>query len=118
MSRTVVEIQPPKPFREMTPRELMAFRDEWEPKGNCYRGDPDIFFPREGGVPEPAKTICEGGMLDGEQHDMIPDGIKMEIQTCPVKNTCLVWARLTKQPNGIWGGVRFDRPSPKKGKKK
>jgi hypothetical protein len=104
MSRkTPLEVIPDKPFSEMSDQELYSFRDEWQHLGNCYKKPrlTDIMFASPGFDEENAKNICNGGKVT-------IDGVTADVPECKVRKTCLIWARLTKQPGGIWGGKRFD----------
>lgn len=63
---------------------LWAPRPEWMARAACRGLDTDMFFPRRGGDPEPAKRVCA---------------------TCPVAEDCLDWALETGQRGGIFGGL-------------
>ena len=56
----------------------------WADFGRCVGVDPDVFFPRRGQDPAPAKSLC---------------------RQCPVRSDCLEWALETNQKHGIWGGM-------------
>lgn len=50
----------------------------------CAQVDGELFFPKEGGRPGPAKTMCA---------------------SCPARIPCLAWALTNREPFGIWGGL-------------
>ncbi|MEO6123428.1 MAG: WhiB family transcriptional regulator [Ilumatobacteraceae bacterium] len=56
----------------------------WADFGRCVGVDPDVFFPRRGHDPAPAKSLC---------------------RQCAVRSQCLEWALDTNQKHGIWGGM-------------
>ena len=56
----------------------------WAEAGRCAGVDPDVFFPRRGDDPGPAKAFC---------------------RACPVRSECLSWALESNQKHGIWGGM-------------
>lgn len=57
---------------------------EWMHWANCRDTDPEVFWPVEGGSPEPAKRICA---------------------RCPVESECLDWALSNDEYMGVWGGM-------------
>ncbi len=62
------------------PRTDTAWRDE----AACRGLDTDVFFPLTDEEAEEAKAICA---------------------TCPVREECLEYALLTRQDDGVWGGL-------------
>lgn len=56
----------------------------WADFGRCVGVDPDLFFPRRGQNPAPAKALC---------------------RQCSVRSQCLEWALATNQKHGIWGAM-------------
>jgi len=58
----------------------------WRRRAACARRgvDPELFFPEQGGRPEPAKRICA---------------------RCPVRAACLDDALATRDEYGIRGGM-------------
>lgn len=56
----------------------------WGQLGNCVGVNQDLFFPRRGDDPSPAKALC---------------------RACPVRTDCLSYALETNQKFGIWGGM-------------
>jgi WhiB family redox-sensing transcriptional regulator len=59
-------------------------RPAWMGSALCTQTDPDMFFPEQGGSPEPAKRICD---------------------VCPVTNQCLTYALVNGFNVGVWGGL-------------
>jgi WhiB family redox-sensing transcriptional regulator len=59
----------------------------WRHFAACRSADPELFFPVtvSGRQVEEAKAICAG---------------------CSVRSQCLMFATLTSQEHGIWGGLR------------
>jgi WhiB family redox-sensing transcriptional regulator len=62
------------------PRTDTAWRDE----AACRGFETEIFFPITDEDAGPAKAICA---------------------TCPVREACLEFALVTRQEDGIWGGL-------------
>jgi WhiB family redox-sensing transcriptional regulator len=63
---------------------------DWQQRGACRATGGDLFFAPPGERPtarmrreSAAKQICA---------------------TCPVQQTCLQWALVTREPYGVWGG--------------
>lgn len=56
----------------------------WADQARCEREDPDLFFPKKGESPKPAKKLCS---------------------ECPVCKKCLDWAISTNEEFGIRGGL-------------
>jgi len=67
-------------MRERTETLKATWRDE----AACKGLDTDIFFPASDAEAGPAKLICAG---------------------CPVRAECLEWALLSRQEDGVWGGL-------------
>lgn len=55
----------------------------WEAYGLCRQVDPELWFPKEGGSPEPAKRICA---------------------SCPVMLECRAFS-VPRELFGVWGGL-------------
>ncbi|MGH9278485.1 MAG: WhiB family transcriptional regulator [Acidimicrobiales bacterium] len=56
----------------------------WRDEAACRGLETEIFFPVTDEDAGPAKQICA---------------------SCPVRETCLEFALLTKQEDGVWGGL-------------
>lgn len=56
----------------------------WRSRAACAGVDPDIFFPRQGEPTSEAQAVC---------------------CQCPVRVECLAWALVTREKQGVWGGV-------------
>ncbi len=56
----------------------------WRDDAACKGLDTDIFFPATDAEAGPAKLVCPG---------------------CPVRSECLEWALLSRQEDGVWGGL-------------
>lgn len=56
----------------------------WRQDAACRDLDTNIFFPASDEEAGPAKEICA---------------------TCPVREECLEFALLTRQEDGVWGGM-------------
>ena len=63
-----------------TPRTDVRWRDD----AACRGIDTDVFFPVTDEEAEEAKAICA---------------------SCPVREECLEFALLTRQEDGVWGGL-------------
>lgn len=68
----------------------------WRERAACRDSDPDLFFPIGRTGPnavqvDEAKAVCAG---------------------CPVKDTCLEWARNFGPVEGIWGGTTESERGP------
>lgn len=64
----------------------LALDAEWRRRAACRGMEPDLWFPHSE-QPEdeaPAKAVCA---------------------TCPVRLDCLEFALVTRQDDGVWGGV-------------
>ena len=69
----------------------------WRGRAAC-RGSGELFFapnsddgPARGWSAEQAKAVCG---------------------SCPVRAECRAWAVLTRQQDGVWGGLDEDRAAP------
>lgn len=58
--------------------------ENWRKQAACRGLDTDIFFPPGEADAGPAKAVCA---------------------QCPVRDACLEWALVTRQEEGIWGGM-------------
>ncbi len=59
--------------------------EPWMEEGLCLQiGDPESYFPEQGGSTRPSKRVC--GM-------------------CDVKSECLEYALRNRERFGVWGGV-------------
>ncbi|HZT67812.1 MAG TPA: WhiB family transcriptional regulator [Acidimicrobiales bacterium] len=58
--------------------------DEWRQRGACLGVDPSVFFPERGEATLQAQIICA---------------------ECPVRVECLTWSIVTRERQGVWGGV-------------
>ena len=56
----------------------------WRQEAACRDLDTDLFFPVTEEEAGPAKAVCA---------------------TCPVREACLEFALLTRQDDGVWGGL-------------
>ena len=56
----------------------------WRQRAACRGVDPDIFYPSADEEAEEAKSIC---------------GV------CPVRESCLEYAILNRERDGVWGGA-------------
>ena len=56
----------------------------WRDEAACKGLDTDTFFPSSDAEAATAKLICAG---------------------CPVRSECLEWALLSRQEDGVWGGL-------------
>jgi WhiB family transcriptional regulator, redox-sensing transcriptional regulator len=56
----------------------------WRDDAACKGLETDTFFPSTDAEAGPAKLICAG---------------------CPVRAECLEWALLSRQEDGVWGGL-------------
>ena len=63
---------------------MMGRQLDWQADALCAETDPEMFMPLKGGSTVAAKRVC------GE---------------CPVRVACLDFAVVTRQPEGIWGGL-------------
>lgn len=61
-------------------------RDKWRLRAACGDSDTALFFPTENDEPAiaAAKAVCA---------------------TCPVRDKCLEFALVTRQDDGVWGGL-------------
>ena len=64
----------------INPRTDTSWRDE----AACRGLDTEVFFPLSDEEADEAKAICA---------------------TCPVREECLEFALLTRQDDGVWGGL-------------
>lgn len=64
----------------MTTRTL----ESWRQDAACRDLDPNLFFPSTDEQAVPAKAVCE---------------------SCPVREECLEYAIVTRQDDGVWGGL-------------
>jgi WhiB family transcriptional regulator, redox-sensing transcriptional regulator len=64
----------------MTNRSL----ESWRQDAACRDLDPNLFFPPSDEEAAPAKAVCA---------------------TCPVREECLEYALVTRQDDGVWGGL-------------
>lgn len=58
--------------------------NDWRQDAACRDLDTAIFFPESDGGVEAAKAVCA---------------------TCPVREACLEFALVTRQDDGVWGGL-------------
>ena len=58
--------------------------NEWRQDAACRDLDTAIFFPETDGAAAAAKAVCA---------------------TCPVREACLQFALITRQDDGVWGGL-------------
>jgi WhiB family transcriptional regulator, redox-sensing transcriptional regulator len=68
---------------------MIKYATDWRAAGACLTADPDLFFPVAVGTaatPQVSRAlrICDG---------------------CQVKQQCLDFAMMTREPAGIWGGT-------------
>lgn len=56
----------------------------WRERAACRDLDTAVFFPDADDDPAPAQAVCA---------------------TCPVREPCLEFALVTRQEDGIWGGL-------------
>ena len=56
----------------------------WRQRAACRGVDPDIFYPMTEEDAEEAKAICDG---------------------CSVRETCLEYALINRERDGVWGGA-------------
>lgn len=62
----------------------MAPRLDWKERAACRDLDTSLFFPESESDADEAKLVCA---------------------TCPVREACLEFALVTRQHDGIWGGL-------------
>lgn len=62
----------------------MAPRLDWKERAACRTLDTSLFFPESESDAGPAKEVCA---------------------QCPVREACLEFALLTRQHDGVWGGL-------------
>ena len=62
----------------------MARELHWKAEAACKDLETDIFFPVSESDAEPARLVCA---------------------TCPVRQECLEYALVTRQEDGVWGGL-------------
>ena len=62
----------------------MAPRLDWKERAACRDLDTSLFFPESESDADEAKKVCA---------------------TCPVREACLEFALVTRQNDGIWGGL-------------
>ena len=62
----------------------MARELSWKTEAACKDLDVDIFFTASEADAGPAKSVCA---------------------TCPVRQACLDYAIVTRQEDGVWGGM-------------
>ncbi|MCW2898849.1 MAG: putative transcription regulator [Streptosporangiaceae bacterium] len=60
----------------------------WQDHALCAQVDPELWFPKEGESPRPAKRIC---------------------QRCPVQAECLADALAHGEQHGVWGGLSYSQ---------
>ncbi len=58
--------------------------DDWRLDAACRDLDTAVFFPETGDAAAVAKAICA---------------------SCPVREACLEFALITRQDDGVWGGL-------------
>jgi len=58
--------------------------DDWRASAACRDMDTAVFFPESDGEATLAKAVCAA---------------------CPVREACLDFALLTRQDDGVWGGL-------------
>ena len=56
----------------------------WRQRAACRGVDPDIFYPSSDEEAEEAKAIC---------------------RVCPVRESCLEYAIINRERDGVWGGA-------------
>jgi len=62
----------------------VKLKTTWRDDAACKGLDTDIFFPATDTEAGAAKLVCAG---------------------CPVRSECLEWALLSRQEDGVWGGL-------------
>jgi WhiB family redox-sensing transcriptional regulator len=56
----------------------------WRQRAACRGVDPDVFYPSTDEEAEEAKAIC---------------------RSCPVRESCLEYALVNRERDGVWGGA-------------
>lgn len=56
----------------------------WRQRAACRGVDPDVFYPSTDEGAEEAKSIC---------------------RSCPVRESCLEYALVNRERDGVWGGA-------------
>lgn len=56
----------------------------WRQRAACRGVDPDVFYPSTDEEAEEAKSIC---------------------RICPVRESCLEYALVNRERDGVWGGA-------------
>lgn len=56
----------------------------WRQRAACRGVDPDVFYPSSDEEAEEAKAIC---------------------RVCPVRESCLEYALVNRERDGVWGGA-------------
>jgi WhiB family redox-sensing transcriptional regulator len=56
----------------------------WRQRAACRGVDPDVFYPSTDEEAEEAKAIC---------------------RICPVRESCLEYALVNRERDGVWGGA-------------
>lgn len=64
-------------------RGLLA-RPDWMQRAACREMNPETFHPHRGEDSRPAKKVCAG---------------------CPVREECLEWSFVSREKQGVWGGL-------------
>lgn len=64
--------------------ETVRSLESWRESAACRGVDANVFFPADDGDAGAAKAICA---------------------TCPVRQACLEYAIVTRQADGVWGGL-------------
>jgi WhiB family transcriptional regulator, redox-sensing transcriptional regulator len=62
---------------------------DWRSRSACRSADPELFFPLS------AAAACQPQI----------DRAKAICARCPVRQECLIYASVTRQVYGIWGGT-------------
>lgn len=58
--------------------------ENWRQRSACSGLDTEMFFPASDAEAAAAQAVCA---------------------TCPVRDQCLEWALVTRQEDGVWGGL-------------
>lgn len=56
----------------------------WRQRAACRGVDPDVFYPSSDEEAEEAKAVC---------------------RVCPVRESCLEYAIINRERDGVWGGA-------------
>lgn len=68
----------------VNPRPNPRTDADWRQQAACRGADTSVFFPEEDESAAPALEICA---------------------QCPVREDCLEFALITRQDDGVWGGL-------------